>query len=152
MEKIKLFLQKQITKRLTEEHQNFLENPITLEELSALLKSQKNGKAVGPDGLPAEFYKQFVEDIILPLLNICNEVLTAGEIPKLWSEARIVVFLKPGEDPSMVKSYRPISLLNHNAKIFASVLVLRLNKIITAYVYQDQAGFMPARHLADTVR
>lgn len=47
-----------------------------------------------------------------------------GEIPKMWGEAHIIVIPKPGKDPSRVESYRPISLLNHNTKIFASVMAL----------------------------
>lgn len=153
LEKIKLFLPKyQGIKRLTEEHHRFLDNPITMEELSTVLKSLKNSKATGRDGLPIEFYKRFAEDIIPPRLETCNKVLTTGEMPKSWSEARIVVFPKPGKDPSMVESYRPISLLNHDAKVFASVLAHRLNKIIASYIHQDQTGFMPTRQLADNVR
>lgn len=73
-------------------------------------------------------------------------------MPKTWSEARIIVFSKPGKDPSRVESYRPISLLNHDAKIFASVMARWLNMIVTKYVHHDQAGFMPTRQLADNVR
>lgn len=79
MEKVKQFLQKHnFKKRLTEEHRIFLENPITAAELTSILKSQKNGKAIGRDGLPIEFYKRFAEDIVPPLLATCNNILKTG--------------------------------------------------------------------------
>lgn len=86
------------------------------------------------------------------LLETCNNVTTDGDIPKMYGEACFVIFAKPGKDPNLVGSYRPISLLNHDTKIFASVMAHCLNKIIISYVHQDQTGFMPMRQLADTVR
>lgn len=120
--------------------------------MTSVLKSLKINKATGRDGLLIEFYKVFAEEVVLPFLETCNNVLEMGEIPKIWSEACIIVFAKPGKDPSRVESYQPISLLNHDAKVFALVMAFRLNKIIPTYVHHDQAGFMPIRHLADNVR
>lgn len=89
--------------------------------------------------------------MVLPLLGTCNNVLETGEIPKMCGEAHIIVFAKPSKDPSRVESYRPISLLNRDAKIFASIMLHSLSKIITTYVHPDQVGFMPTRHLVDNV-
>ena len=44
-----------------------LESPLTLQELSAALKSLNGGKSPGLDGLPAEFFKKFW-DLIGPEL------------------------------------------------------------------------------------
>lgn len=146
------FLQKyKFSKKLLGDHRCILDALITETELTSVLKAQKN-KATGQDGLPSKFYKTFAEEVILSLLQTCNNVLETGEIPKIWKEARIIIFAKPGKDPSRVESYRPISLLNHDAKIFASVMAHQMNKIITTYIHHDQAGFMPTRHLADNVR
>lgn len=66
-------------------------------------------------------------------------------MPDSWSEARIVVIPKPGKDVQKVESYRSMSLFNHDAKIFASILARRLNLIISHYIHPDQAGFIPSR-------
>lgn len=58
---------------------------------------------------------------------------------------------KVGRDPTDPKSYCPISLLNQDYKLFTALLIGRLNKIITAYVHQDQAGFIPGRDILDNV-
>lgn len=95
------FLSKyKFSKRLLEEHRSFMDAPITTEELTSVVKAQKNNKATGRDGLPSEFYKTFAEDVIPQMLETCNKVLTTGEIPKTWSEAHIIVFAKPGKDPN----------------------------------------------------
>lgn len=59
--------------------------------------------------------------------------------------AIIVVIPKPGKDPELCSSYRPISLLNMDAKILAKVLATCLNRVILSLVHRDQTGFMPGR-------
>lgn len=107
---------------------------------------------MGRDGFPIKFYKSFSSLVSLPLLETCNFILNNAVMPESWSEARIIVIPKPGKDPQRVESYRPISLLNHDVKLFASVLARRLNKIISNYIHPDQAGFIPARQLTGNIR
>lgn len=52
----------------------------------------------------------------------------------------------------LVGSYRPISLINHGAKFFATVLAKRLNAFITQYIHPDQTRFMPSCHMYDSIR
>ncbi len=39
-----------------------------------------------------------------------------GHIPKPWRDVTLVVIPKPGREPSLAKSYRPISLLSFMLK------------------------------------
>lgn len=99
-----------------------MDAPITERESLEALKKMKGGKATGRDGFPSEFYRTFCSSLLKPLLKTCNYVLAEGMMPATWSEARIIVIPKPGKDTQKVESYRPISLINHDAKLFASVL------------------------------
>lgn len=72
-------------------------------------------------------------------------------MPPSWSEATVVVLPKAGRDPTDSKSYRPISLLNNDYKVFTALLTARLNRIIPDYVHSDQAGFIPRRNIIDNV-
>lgn len=73
-------------------------------------------------------------------MEACNVALILDKIPETWKEARIIVLPKLGKDPKEVGTYRPISLLNHEAKIFASILARSLNIFISKYVNIDQSG------------
>ena len=57
---------------LSEEDRNAMESPITLMELQQAVKGLSNQKSPGPDGLPAEFYKQYGEVLLPELLKTLN--------------------------------------------------------------------------------
>ncbi|KAM4702906.1 centromere protein Q [Rhinophrynus dorsalis] len=65
--------------------------------------------------------------------------------------AHIAVLPKPGKDKSVCSNYRPISLLNTDLKLFASLLALRLKPLLHRLIGPDQAGFMPGRETRDNV-
>lgn len=137
---------------LSPEHQRVLDKPFTPLEIQEIMKTMKRNKAVGRDGFPIEFFTQFSSVLLEPLAWTCNYALEKGIIPETWKEVRIIVIPKPGKEPRLVGSYRSISLINHNAKIFATVLAKCLNTFITQYIYPDQTGFMPSRYMTDNIR
>lgn len=63
-----------------------------------------------------------------------------------------MVLEKPGKSPENVKNYRPISLLNIDYKIYASILAKRLALVIGDLVHPDQCGFIPGRSTFDNAR
>lgn len=87
-----------------------------------------------------------------PLADLFNNILNGEELPPSWSSASIVVIPKAGWDILDLKSYRPISLLNSDYKIFTAVLTRRLNNIISQYIHPDQTGFIPNRDITDNIR
>lgn len=70
------------------------------------------------------------------------KTLMKGTSQPPWGKAVIVVIPKPGKDPELCTSYRPISLLNDDAKILAKILAQRLNEVILTLVHEDQTKFM----------
>lgn len=138
--------------KLKEEHQRFLDKPFSVTEVQEIIKTMKRNKAVGRDGFPIEFYAKYGSILLEPFVNTCNFALEQGVVQETWKEARIIVLPKPGKDVKLVGSYRPISLLNHNAKQFAAVLAKRLNTFITQYIHSDQTRFMPSRQINDNIR
>lgn len=66
--------------------------------------------------------------------------------------ALLSLLLKKGKDPTECTSYRPLSLLNTDVKIYAKVLARRLQSHMTDLVHSDQTGFIKSRLAADNVR
>lgn len=66
-------------------------------------------------------------------------------MPESMEEAIIVLIPKPGKDPQDCASYRPISLLNVDAKILAKILATRLSLVISTLIHVDQRRFMPGK-------
>uniref|UniRef100_A0A2D4NQI0 Reverse transcriptase domain-containing protein n=1 Tax=Micrurus surinamensis TaxID=129470 RepID=A0A2D4NQI0_MICSU len=128
-----------------------LEERITMMELTEAIKKQKNGKAPGPDGIPAEMYKTLQDSLSNTLLEVVNEVLMEAKIPKSWMEAYITLILKEDTD-LQIKNYRPISLLNSDYKIFASIMAERLKRFLNQFIHIDQNGFLPKRQIKDNMR
>lgn len=73
-------------------------------------------------------------------------------IPPSMREALIVSLLKPGKPPSECSSYRPLSLLNVDTKIFAKSLANRLAPLVPILVGPEQTGFVPGRTLSYNLR
>ena len=84
------------------------------------------------------------ESITIPLKIIFDESLKNGVFPEIWKRANVVPVHKK-DDKSIVKNYRPISLLPIFGKIFERVICNSLfnyfisNKRFTP----SQSGFLP---------
>ncbi|XP_075040278.1 volume-regulated anion channel subunit LRRC8C-like [Mixophyes fleayi] len=134
------FLAKSKLPKLSPQALQFFNEEITLEEIQLTIKSQKNGKSPGPDGFTAAYYKKFSSVLAPHLLSLYNGVLQGTPFPPEMLEARIVVIPKDGKDPLHCSSYRPISLLNLDLKIFAKILANRLNIFLPSLIHYDQVG------------
>ena len=56
-----------------------------------------------------------------------------------------MALLKPGKDPSVAKSFRPISLLCHSYKLFERLILNRIAEHVDAKLIPEQAGFRPGK-------
>ena len=123
-----------------------LERPISAIELEATVKSLQSGKSLGPDGLPAEFYKTFWKQLAPHLLEMFTESHSSGTLPHTLNQACISLLLKKGKDPLSCGSYRPISLLNADFKLLSKLLARRLEVVLPSIISLDQTGFIRNRH------
>ena len=97
----------------------------TAEELDIGITVLKNRKAPGLDDIQTELIKQFGPRHVTGYFGF-QQLYKTKKIPKLWRQAKVVALLKLGKDPSVAKSFRPISLLCHTYKLFER---LTLNRI-----------------------
>lgn len=149
---IQHWLGRQDLSTLTDEGRSLLNAPITEQEIRSAIKRTKNNKAAGIDAIPGEIYKLLEEELIPQLCALFNHIYSMeGKVPHSWGEATLVPILKPDKDPLKVDSYRPISLLNADYKIFMSILAGRLVKLIPQLINNDQKGFIPGRYIQEHV-
>lgn len=57
---------------------------------------------------------------------------------------------KEGKDPTLCGSYRPISLLNVELKLYTKILATRLSNHLQKLIHLDQVGFIPTREARDS--
>ncbi|XP_018420812.1 PREDICTED: cytochrome P450 2D17-like [Nanorana parkeri] len=75
------------------------------------------------DGLPAQYYKTFRETLNPHFFSAYNGIDNRTVLPPPTLEAHITVIPKEGKDPQLCSSYRPISLLNVDLKLFTRILL-----------------------------
>jgi exonuclease III len=137
-----------LDRKLSDEQSNSCEGDLLEGECLAALKTLRNGKTPGSDGLPKEFYMCFWELLKDDLLEMLNNCLSDGVMPDTLRQAIITLLFKKN-DPEYLKNWRPISLLNVDYKILTKVLVNRVKPVMSSVVDSDQCCSVPGRSSED---
>ena len=81
----------------------------------------------GPDGLTSQLYKTFTDEFCSILAKVFNHFVNGGKLANSFYLAIIKLLPKP-ENAIAVQDFRPISLMNTDAKIFVHVVCNRNKK------------------------
>nr|VZI08822.1 unnamed protein product [Spirometra erinaceieuropaei] len=129
-----------------------LDLPPSLQETIRAVQQMSSGKAPGSDAIPAEVYKHGGPQLMDHLTALFQEMWRQGEVPQDFKDATIVHLYKRKGNRQVCDNHRGISLLNIAGKIFARILLNRLNNHLQqGLLPESQCGFRCHRGTTDMI-
>jgi hypothetical protein len=114
---------------LTSDERTLLDTPLTIDELDISIEKCNMRSAPGIDGFSNAFIKKYWQFFRLPLLNYATECFRKKKLNANFRSASIKLIPKKG-DNTVLKNWRPISLLSNMYKIISRAINNRINKVV----------------------
>ena len=123
----------------------------TLQELSKAFDSLPNDKAPGSDSIPPEAIKCGKPTLLQLLCELLCLCWKEGAVPQDMRDATIVTLYKNKGDRSDCNNYRGILLMSIVGKMYARIILYRLQLLADRVYSESQCGFRADRSTTDTI-
>ncbi|XP_074320432.1 uncharacterized protein LOC141657179 [Silene latifolia] len=114
------------------------------EEIRTAIFSLGSGKAPGPDGFHAGFFKKCWEIIKADFIPFIQNIFHSKTIPAAINLTSISLIPKI-PSPQSITNFRPISLCNTTYKTVTKILVNRLKPFMHSLISPNQGSSIPGR-------
>ena len=81
-----------------------------------MIKNLPTNRSSGTEGFTDEFYQTFRKELTPILLKLYQNIAERQTLPNSFYEVTITLIPKPDKDVTKKENYRPISLMNIDAK------------------------------------
>ncbi|KAG0768660.1 hypothetical protein G6F24_001753 [Rhizopus arrhizus] len=138
------------TCRIPDSVSGSLVRPFSTVDLIDAAKHCPNHSSPGPDGIPYQILLLVFEHNHASRIatQVYNDALSCSIFPPSWQETCMTLLPKKGNLTSL-KNWRPISLINTDAKVFTRLLNARLMPHLSRLISLQQLGFMPGRFIGE---
>jgi hypothetical protein len=131
---------------------NELAAPFSVPEITAVITASPSGRAPGPDGFGAAFYKATWNIIGADVMRAFHALWNLDFRSFHCLNEAAMVLLHKTQTPAGLKDYRPISLIHSMGKLFSKTLSMRLAPRMHDLVKHNQSAFIQGRRIHENFK
>ena len=112
----------------------------------------KYNKTPGIDGITCEFLKMFWGKLKFYVVHALNRCFEKKRLSISLRQCIIICLPKGTKDRSLIKNWRPISLLSVIYKLASGAIANRLKESLNKIISNCQTGVIKCRYISDSTR
>ena len=138
--------------QLTDSEKASCEGIISCNEAKEEVSKMAKNKTPGNDALTVEFYETFWPLISKFMVDSFNAAYSDQCMSVSQNQGVIKVIPKPNKDKLILSNWRPITLINVDAKILSKCLAKKIYKVIGNLINSQQTAFVNGRYIGEGIR